>query len=453
MSDHVLIVDDEDSILKSLQGLLKDEGFRVSLARSGSQAIQRVDEEIPDCILLDIWMQDMDGMEALKLLKEKYQHIPIIMMSGHGNIETAVKATKLGAFDFLEKPLAIEKVLLTINHVLDLRRLEEENRQLRQKFEKRYEIIGNSPAILEMKEQTRIVAPTNSWVLITGENGTGKELVARNVHRQSMRKDKPFVEVNCAAIPEELIESELFGHEKGSFTGAASKKLGKFDLANGGTLFLDEIADMSLKTQAKILRILQEQQFERGGGSGTIHVDVRLLAATNKDLEEQISLGTFREDLYYRINVIPLAVPSLRERKDDIPELAKFFLKEFAAETGVPVKDVTKDAMNVLKAHHWPGNVRELRNVIERLVIMTPSSAIEIQHLPPYLLQKPKSSQLIDLFETTNLKEARNEFEREYLKRRLMEFGGNVSKTADAIGIERSNLHRKIKHYGIELSK
>ncbi|HRR42888.1 MAG TPA: sigma-54 dependent transcriptional regulator, partial [Syntrophales bacterium] len=333
-------------------------------------------------------------IETLKVIKRDYPQIQVVIMSGHGTFETAVKATKLGAFDFLEKPLSLEKVVLIINHALDLVRLEEENRLLRQKFPQDYELTGESRAIMDLKETISIVAPTNAWILIMGENGTGKELVARSIHKQSKRARKPFVEVNCAAIPEDLIESELFGHEKGAFTGATSAKKGKFDLANEGTLFLDEVADMSLKAQAKILRILQEKKFERVGGTKVIDTDVRVVAATNKDLEREMEAGRFRQDLYYRLHVIPLTVPPLRERKDDIPLLVRRFLKEFSLKEGVEDKEITEEALNRLMQHDWPGNVRELKNIIERLVIMTSDSVIRSEDIPPFI--KPTVQDILE---------------------------------------------------------
>jgi len=371
MSKQILVVDDEERIRQSLNGVLKDEGYEVLEAKDGIQALKQIENDPPDAVLLDIWMPGMDGMETLERIRAQIPNLPVIMISGHANIELAVKATKLGAYDFIEKPLSLEKVLLTVNHALVFSKLEQENRALRQEIQGKHEIVGNSPEILQVKEQIKIVAPTNGWVLITGENGTGKELVAREIHQLSLRADKTFVEVNCAAIPEELIESELFGHEKGSFTGALTKRRGKFDLANDGTLFLDEIADMSLKTQAKILRILQEQKFERVGGTEMIYVDVRVVAATNRDLKEEIQKGKFREDLYYRLNVIPMVVPPLRERRTDIPLLVEHFVAEFCLENHREMKKISPEAMDLLISYPWPGNVRELRNVIERVVIMS----------------------------------------------------------------------------------
>ena len=348
MYKTILVVDDEESICQSLQGILTDEGYEVRTVGSGEEALKAIEEDPPDLALLDIWLPGMDGLEALKIIKTETPQVQVIMMSGHGTIETAVKATKLGAFDFIEKPISLEKVVLLVNHALDLVRLEEENKFLKQKVTSAFELIGQSKSILDLKEMIRIVAPTNAWILIMGENGTGKELVARSIHYQSKRAKKPFIEVNCAAIPEELIESELFGHEKGSFTGATAKKRGKFELAHEGTLFLDEVADMSLKAQAKILRILQEKRYERVGGNKFIDTDVRVLAATNKDLEKEMEADRFRQDLYYRLNVIPLTIAPLRDRKEDIPILASQFVKDFCLKEGVEPKAISEDS------HRYP---------------------------------------------------------------------------------------------------
>jgi len=453
MAKQILVVDDEERIRKSLQGILKDEGYEVLEAKDGGQALKQIENECPDLVLLDIWMPGMDGMEVLEKMKGQMPSLPVIMISGHGNIELAVRAVKLGAYDFIEKPLSLEKVLLTVNNALLISKLEEENRALRQEVQKKYEIVGQSPEIQNLKEQIKIVAPTNGWVLIYGENGTGKELVARAIHRLSLRAERAFVEVNCAAIPEELIESELFGHEKGSFTGALTKKRGKFDLANEGTIFLDEIADMSLKTQAKILRILQEQKFERVGGTEMIFVDVRVIAATNRDLKEEMQKGKFREDLYYRLNVIPLTVPPLRERKSDIPILVEHFIGEFCRENHKELKKISPEAMNLLIAYSWPGNVRELKNLVERMVIMTRGSVIEAKDVPDPVRDQPKVAPEPSFFEYGLLRDARREFEKRFIMKKLMENDENISKTAEVIGIERSNLHRKIKSYGIELKK
>lgn len=451
MARTVLIVDDEESILQSLQGILLDEGLEVITAAGGAQALEKIDEVLPDIVLLDIWMPEMDGIETLVKIKASQPNIAVIMMSGHGTIETAVKATKLGAYDFIEKPLSIEKVLLSINNAMDYSRLEEEVTLLREKARDKYSITGDNEGIRQLKEQIRIVAPTNAWVLISGENGTGKELVAHTIHRLSKRGQKPLVEVNCAAIPEELIESELFGHEKGAFTGATAMKKGKFDLAHGGTLFLDEIGDMSLKAQSKTLRILQEQKFERVGGSRTIQVDVRVIAATNKDLEAEIEKGRFRDDLYYRLNVVPIRVPPLRDRVEDIPALVVEFLKEISSNMNLETKVFSEEALEKLKKYPWPGNVRELKNLVERLVIMTPGKEILGSHIPPpFSREENLDTALASSLDAATIKEAKDHFEKAFISRKLQENKGNISQTADAIGIERSNLHKKIKAYGLD---
>jgi len=455
---NILIVDDEQSIRDSLTGILLDEGFTPLTAATGEEALARLRDEKPDLILLDIWMPGMDGLETLTRIRDFHPEQLVLMMSGHGNIETAVRATKLGAHDFIEKPLSLEKLLLSIQNALKISRLVEENRELKAQIAKEYEMIGCSPAINELKRQIEIVAPTSGWALITGENGTGKELVARAIHTLSLRSDKPFVEVNCAAIPEDLIESELFGHEKGAFTGATAQRRGKFDLANEGTLFLDEIGDMSLKTQAKVLRILQERKFERVGGNRTIEVDVRVIAATNKDLSNQMALGQFREDLYYRLNVIPFHVPPLRERREDIPLLADHFLAHFCCKEGREIKNLDSAATAALMRYPWPGNVRELKNLIERLVIMVPTKVITPAQLPlPAMQPLPTGGDGQETHEglltVDTFREAREEFEKEFLLRKLEENDWNVSRTAEAIEMERSNLHRKIRGYGIEIRK
>jgi two-component system, NtrC family, nitrogen regulation response regulator NtrX len=451
----ILIVDDEESIRESLDGILQDEGFRTLFARDGEEGLAMLRDETPDLVLLDIWMPGIDGLEVLRRIKANYPEQQVVMMSGHGSIETAVRATKIGAFDFIEKPLSLEKVLLTIQNSLKVGQLVEENRSLRAKICKDDEMIGESPAIRELKAQIAIAAPTSGWVLITGENGTGKELVARAVHAYSQRREKPFIEVNCAAIPEDLIESELFGHEKGAFTGATIQRKGKFDLSHEGTLFLDEIGDMSLKTQAKVLRILQERKFERVGGNRTIEVDVRVIAATNKDLEEEIQKGNFREDLYYRLNVLPFHVPPLRERREDIPALTSHFLKHFCSKESRETKSLSPEAEEILLSYPWPGNVRELKNIIERLVIMTPDNLITERQLPASLRTRksPLRAVATAADPSSTYREAREEFEREYLIQKLEENDWNISRTAEVIEVERSNLHRKIKSYGIELKK
>ena len=453
MYKTILVVDDEESICQSLRGILSDEGYEVRTAGSGEDALKAIEEDVPDLVLLDIWMPGMDGLEALKIIKAETPQVPVIMMSGHGTIETAVKATKLGAFDFIEKPISLEKVVLLVNHALALVRLEEENRILKQKVTSAYELIGRSRTILELKEMIRIVAPTNAWILIMGENGTGKELVARSIHYQSKRARRPFIEVNCAAIPEELIESELFGHEKGSFTGATAKKRGKFELAHEGTLFLDEVADMSLKAQAKILRILQEKKFERVGGNKFIDTDVRVLAATNKDLEKEMEAERFRQDLYYRLNVIPLTIAPLRDRKEDIPILAAQFVNDFCVKEGVEPKAISDDAIEVFMEHSWPGNVRELKNIMERLVIMTQGAEITADDIPPLSKEVQTGEAMDTIFTYNSFRKAKMEFEKKFIMKKLQENEGNISKTADSIGLERSNLHRKIKTHSLEAKK
>ena len=449
----VLIVDDEDNIRQSLGGILKDEGFSVREAVNKDGALESIDEMIPDIIMLDIWMEGYEqGLEVLERLQDEYPYLPVVVISGHGNVETAVKATKMGAFDYIEKPLSYDKILLTLKHALEHRRLTDENILLRNKTAKRFRLTGESPAMKELKQQIELVAPTNSWVLVNGENGTGKELVAHTIHRLSKRSDRPLVEVNCAAIPEELIESELFGHEKGAFTGANQRRRGRFDMAHNSTLFLDEIGDMSLKTQAKILRILQEQKFERVGGTRTISVEVRVIAATNKNLEEEMERGAFRQDLYYRLNVIPIHVPPLRERKEDIPVLVEDFLEEFSRENNTEVKEISGGALEALTRHDWPGNVRELKNMVERLVIMTPGPRIESvdRSLPPGSpATPPPTASGPDLFGMQSFKEARACFEREFIKAKLSEHGGNVTQTAETIDLDRTSLHKKMKTLGL----
>lgn len=452
MQETILVVDDEESICQSLKAILSDEGYQVLTAMSGEEAVNIVEEEMPQLVLLDIWLPGMDGLETLRAIKKINPQILVIIMSGHGTIETAVKATKLGAFDFIEKPLSLDKIIILVSNALSLIRLKEENVLLKQKVSHQYELTGTSPAITDLKEMISIVAPTNAWILIMGENGTGKELVARSIHHLSLRSHKDIVEVNCAAIPEELIESELFGHEKGAFTGATEKKRGKFDLAHEGTIFLDEVADMSLKAQAKILRILQEKKFERVGGNKLIDMDVRVLAATNKDLEEEMKAGRFRQDLYYRLHVIPLVVPPLRERKEDIQPLAERFLTDFTTKEGMEQKKLTDDALDLLMKHDWPGNVRELKNIIERLIILTPSDAISAQDIPPLNIKEETATAFGNQAVTgDSFRSAKMDFERQFILKKLEENDGNISKTAEAIGLERSNLHKKLKSLNVSI--
>jgi len=448
MYPSILIVDDEPSILQSLSGLLSDEGFEITTAANGYEALKIVDFESPDLVLLDIWMPGIDGIETLKEIKKNNPHIQVIIISGHGTIETAVKATKLGAFDLIEKPLSIDKVIVAINNALNFRRLEEENKYLRKKTLEKHSITGNSPPIQDLKKQIAVTAPTEAWVLITGENGTGKELVARTIHQLSLRVDYPIIDVHCASIPEELIEIELFGQEKGAFAESSMKKIGKFELANKGTLFLDEIGDMSLKSQSKILRVLQEQQFQRVGGSRTLSINVRVIASSNKDLEKEIEKGTFREDIYYRLNVIPIEVPPLRNRVEDIPQLMEIFFDECAKQNRSKKKVVTQNVFDLLLNYSWPGNVRELKNLVERLTIMTDKDVIDEYDLPsPY---RPKAKDDItsveaQLFLSNSIKDAREIFEKEFIKRKLIQHSNNVTKTAEAIGVQRSHLYKRLK--------
>ena len=457
MSRKILVIDDETSILESLAGILSDEGFIPVCVDSAEEGLKRLKSETVDLVLLDIWMPGMDGIEALKQVKADYPELQVIMISGHGTIETAVQATKFGAFDFIEKPLSYDKIVLAIKNGLRFSSLENENLILRQKTDRKPSLTGNSQAIKNLKEQIERVAPTDAWVLIRGEHGTGKELVAQSIHRLSNRNAKPMVEVNCAAIPEELIESELFGHEKGSFTGAQTSKRGKFDQADGGMLFLDEIGDMSMKTQAKILRILQEQTFERVGGNQIIQVNVRVLAATNKNLEAEIEAGNFRADLFWRLNVVPIHLPLLRERAEDIPELVADFVADLSHK-GLGKKSFTDEALSVMMHHTWPGNVRELRNFIERIVIMCPDAKISAKTVEHYLLPTPSGPQAMPEmtipapYRMKNFKEAKREFEREYLLGKLLENKNNISQTAEMLGMERSHLHKKLKALHIELN-
>ena len=448
-AEHILIVDDERAIQKALRGVLEDEGYRVSAVGSAPEALTRLQDEAPDLVFLDIWMPGMDGLEALAEFKRIRPETAVVMISGHGTIETAVKATKLGAYDFIEKPLSLEKILLAATRALDHGRLERENRDLREQLERGQRIVGKSRVIEELRQQIGIAAPTNGRVLIHGENGVGKELVARAIHAQSARQDGPFVEVNCAAIPEELIESELFGHERGAFTGAVSRRRGKFELADGGTLFLDEVGDMSVKTQAKVLRVLEEQAFERVGGKETLRVDVRVLAASNQNLPDLIAQGRFREDLFYRLSVIPVEVPPLRQRAEDIPLLVEHFIKLFSGENAKRPKTISVEALAYFLSYEWPGNVRELRNMVERLVIMTPGDVIGPEALPPPLRPRDPAATVEDTQREKTLKEAREAFERAYILGELRTHDWNMTRTADKLGIERSHLYRKLKIYGI----
>jgi len=446
VSHSVLIVDDEPGIRGSLCSILREEGYGAEAVGSGEECIEAVSARPFDLILLDVWLPKMDGLETLERLLEIDSSPMVVMISGHASIETAVRATKLGAFDFIEKPLALEKTVLAVKNALDHLRLEKENRRLRAELEESYHILGDSVPMKALRQVIALTAPTSSRVLVYGESGTGKELVARALHAQSPRSAQAFVEVNCAALPEELIESELFGHARGSFTGATESKVGKFRKADGGTLFLDEVGDMSLKTQAKVLRVLEEQRFEPVGSNEPLSVDVRVIAATNKRLEQEIARGVFREDLFYRLNVIPVSVPPLRERTEDIPILAAHFLADYGSAYGRRPKILTPAALAVLVRYPWPGNVRELKNVIERLVIMCPQEKIEPHHLPPEIYRGlPRASQSA----AATLQQARSAYEREFILRKLEENQWNMTRTAAALGLERSHLYRKMKLLGI----
>jgi len=445
---RILIVDDEPDIRRSLSGVLEDEGYTPQAVESGEACLAELGREPCELVLLDVWLPGMDGMEALARIQEMPlpERPVVVMISGHGNIETAVKATKLGAFDFLEKPLTIQKISVVAKNALEHRRLQIENSRLRQDTESRYRIIGESVPMKALRHELALMAGTNGRVLIYGESGTGKELVAHALHAMSPRAAEPFVEVNCAAIPEELIESELFGHIKGSFTSAHETKIGKFQKADGGTIFLDEVGDMSLRTQAKVLRALEEQRFEPVGAGASVQVDVRVVAATNKNLEEEIERGNFREDLFYRLNVIPFHVPPLRDRREDIPLLADYFLREFTTAYGRKPKELTPEAYRILQDYHWPGNVRELRNVIERIVILNPQVRVDARHIPLNVTRRP-AERPMDRF--GSLAEVREAVEREYILKKLEETSGNVTRTAELLGLERSNLYRKMRTLGI----
>jgi len=449
MPYRVLVVDDETGIREAIRMTLEYEGYRVDEARSGQEGLDKAQKTPYDAILLDIKMPVLDGMEVLENLKEMKIGTPVVMVSGHGDISTAVECTKRGAFDFLEKPLNREKLLLAVRNAVRTQKLEEQVGELREKTEKVYQLVGEAAAMRDLKAMIERAAPTKATVLITGESGTGKELVAREIHRRSSRSGQPFVQVNCAAIPEELIESELFGHEKGSFTGAVRKQTGKFVAADGGTIFLDEIGDMSLRTQAKVLRVLQEGEVEPVGSATVVKVDVRVIAATNKDLEEEIKNGRFREDLYYRLNVIPIRTPPLRERRDDIPILAQHFAQLFSEEHNFHPKKFTPAAQKALQDAAWRGNVRELRNLIERLVIMVPGDAVDITDLPAEFFRAPADI-ISGAMRLNTLQEFKDEAEKAFIVAKLREHGWNVSKTAEAIDTPRSNLYKKIEQYNIK---
>jgi two-component system nitrogen regulation response regulator NtrX len=456
MRESILIVDDEGGVRSSLVGILGDEGYQAEAVESGEACLQALDGRRYDLLLLDVWLPGMDGIDTLARVRTLDPELPVVVMSGHGSIETAVKAVRMGALDFVEKPLSLERILVVVKNALRQRRLEAENRVLKERIEHRWVMVGESPSIQGLRSEIAQASPSHGRVLIFGENGTGKELVARNIHHLSLRSQGPFVEVNCAAIPEDLIESELFGHTRGAFTGALMARKGKFELADGGTLFLDEVGDMTLKTQAKVLRVLQEQRVEPVGGTASVSVDVRVIAATNKNLAEEIRRGTFREDLFFRLNVIPFNVPPLRQRREDIPLLARHFVAQISAEYGKRPKELSADLLEALAGLPWPGNVRELRNIIERLVIMTPGDRIEVGHLPAPLLPgepawRPPGPEAAPATheDFPSLAAAREDFEKRYISRKHQECGRNMSRTAEALKVERSNLYRKMKSYGL----
>ncbi|HET9085905.1 MAG TPA: sigma-54 dependent transcriptional regulator [Acidobacteriaceae bacterium] len=445
---HILVVDDEPDIRRTLEAILGEEGYAVTTAGTAAEALDLVSDAIFDAVLLDIWLPDRDGMDVLKDIRvmEDGTSPEVIIISGHGTIEAAVKATKLGAYDFLEKPLSLDRTLIIVKNAIQARRLRVENREFQQQLTARARVTGESVPVKALRQQIRLMAPTNGRVLIYGESGSGKELIARAMHAESLRANRVFVELNCAAIPEDFIETELFGYRHGAVPGGPPEKRGTFERADGGTLFLDEVGDMSLKTQAKVLRALDEQQFTPVGAALPVQVNVRLIAATNKNLEEEISKGNFREDLFYRLNVIPFYVPPLRERKEDIPLLAPELLREFGRQYGRPRMDIAQDALTSLQQYHWPGNVRELKNVLERVMILNPQiTRIERKHLP--LLAARSTGRRGDEF--PSLQQAREAYERDYILRKLEECHGNVTRAAEILGLERSHLYRKMKALGI----
>ncbi|HEY6930925.1 MAG TPA: sigma-54 dependent transcriptional regulator [Thermoanaerobaculia bacterium] len=444
---RILVIDDERAIRETLSQILGDEGFLVTASATGEEGLRRLIEENYDVVFLDVWLKDRDGLSILEAVGPRAQEVPIVMISGHANVETAVRAVRLGAYDFLEKPLSLERVILTALKAIERRDLLAEVTSFRGKAALEAQLLGSSPGMSRLREEIARVAPTDARVLIVGENGTGKELVARTIHGSSGRGDLPLVEVNCAAIPEELIESELFGHVKGSFTGASEDRRGKFEEADGATLFLDEVGDMSARTQAKVLRALQEGRFTRVGGTKPITSDARVLSATNKDLAAEIRRGAFRDDLYFRLAVVPIQVPPLRERAEDIPQMAHHFLAEAARHFGMRPKRLAPDAVETLQAYRWPGNVRELKNLIERLLILTKGEEIRADDLP---IGEADSDHLPV---NAPLKDAREDFERRYILAALKRHRGNVTRTAEALQVERSNLHRKLKSYGIEVER
>jgi two-component system nitrogen regulation response regulator NtrX len=458
--NHVLIVDDEAEIREALEGILREEGYLVTTSATATEALELVRDADYDVVLLDIWLPDKDGLETLGEIRrgESANAPEVVIISGHGTIESAVRATKLGAYDFLEKPLSLDRTLIVVKNAMQARRMREDNAEFARQLAAKNNVTGQSVAMKALRQQIKLMAPTNGRVLVFGESGTGKELIGRAMHAASLRKDRPFVELNCAAIPEDYIESELFGYRHGAIAGGPQEKRGTFERADGGTLFLDEVGDMSLKTQAKVLRTLDEQRFLPVGASHPVHVDVRVIAATNKDIEEEIARGNFREDLFYRLNVIPFYVPPLRDRKEDIPLLVKEFLEEFGQQYGRPHVEMTEDALNSLRQYHWPGNVRELRNLVERVLILNPKvQRIEKKHLPMLVYRGPKLTESGRIStkteEFSSLVEAREAYERDFILKKLDEFHGNVSRAAEGLGLERSHLYRKMKALGVSVKE
>ena len=449
MKARILVIDDEAEIRRSVRMILEYEGYDVIEAGSGPEGVILAEKESPDLVFLDVKMPGMDGLETLQRIKATNETLPVVIISGHGTVSTAVEATKAGAFDFIEKPLASERVLLTIRNALDQTRLADENRSLKRAVEIRHQMVGESGALRQVWDAVKRAAPTNATVLLLGESGAGKELVARSIHRNSLRSRERFIQVNCAAIPEELIESELFGHEKGSFTGATEKQIGKFEQADRGTIFLDEVGDMSPKTQAKVLRVLQEGEVERLGSARTIKVDVRVIAATNKDLEQEIERGNFREDLYFRLSVIPIKVPPLRDRRDDIPLLVRHFTELFSREHNRRPHRFSPAALEYLQKARWKGNVRELKNTVERLIIMTPGDTVDVDDLRDVVRLEAKPQAADNEKSPGTLREFKESSERAFLVGKLRENGWNISKTAEVIGTPRSNLYKKLEQYGI----
>ena len=452
---RILVIDDEKGIREVLEAILVDEGYEVTVAEDGIVGLSRLAEQIIDAIILDVWLPNKGGIDVLKEIKETYPGMPVVIISGHGNIDLAVKAVKAGAFDFLEKPLSLEKVLTVVRNAIELEQLKRENRLLKSSMQTELQMLGDSEAMQHIREIIRQSAASDSRILISGENGTGKELVAREIHQHSRRAHGPFVEVNCAAIPDTLIESELFGHEKGAFTSAVSRRKGKFELADHGTLFLDEVADMSLSAQSKVLRAVQEMEFERVGGERTLQVDVRVIAATNKDIQAEIQAGRFREDLYFRLNVIPIEVPPLRERLEDLPVLVEYFMKLHRYPPDGPPRKVTEDGLEQMKAYSWPGNIRELKNFIERINIMSDREDIDAEVIEQHLGtdRAEAKSEALEPFRDMGLNEAKESFERQYIEMKLAEQGKNISRTAEALGIYPSNLHGKLRKYGIKVER